>query len=68
MTLAAPADLPGSSAPEGASRPLRSRWLGRVPYEEAWDLQRALFRSDQDHLLLLEHPPTYTLGVRGRGT
>lgn len=44
---------------------LRSRWLGRVPYGEALDLQRALFeRSRDDHLLLLEHPHTFTLGVR----
>ncbi len=43
---------------------LTVRWLGRVPYEEALDLQRALFRGTSDHLLLLEHPPTYTLGVR----
>lgn len=43
---------------------LNVRWLGRVPYEEALELQRALFRGTSDHLLLLEHPPTYTLGVR----
>jgi lipoic acid synthetase len=44
---------------------LRVRWLGRVPYAEALDLQHALFESGaQDHLLLLEHPPVYTLGVR----
>jgi lipoic acid synthetase len=44
---------------------LRVRWLGRVPYGEAYDLQRALFeRGQEDHLLLLEHPPVYTLGVR----
>ena len=42
---------------------LNIRWLGRVPYEEALDLQRALFRGGAQHLLLLEHPPTYTLGV-----
>ena len=43
---------------------LHVRWLGRVPYGEALALQRALFeRSARDHLLLLEHPPTYTLGV-----
>ncbi len=42
---------------------MRVRWLGRVPYREAWDLQRALCRrSDDDYLLLLEHPPVYTLG------
>jgi lipoic acid synthetase len=45
--------------------PLRARWLGRVDYREAADLQRALHEhSDQDHLLLLEHGPTYTLGTR----
>lgn len=43
---------------------LNVRWLGRVPYEEALDLQRALFSGTTNHLLLLEHPPTYTLGVR----
>jgi lipoyl(octanoyl) transferase len=45
--------------------PLRVRWLGRVPYGEAYDLQRALFEhGGAQHLLLLEHPPVYTLGVR----
>ncbi len=44
---------------------LRLRWLGRVPYREAWALQRGLHRhSPDDHLLLLEHPHVYTLGVR----
>ena len=48
-----------------AASPLRARWLGRVPYREAWALQRALVRrSFDDYLLLLEHPPVYTLGVR----
>lgn len=47
-----------------ADRPLRIRWLGSVRYAEAWDLQRALFeQSPDDHLLLLEHPDTVTLGV-----
>ncbi len=45
--------------------PLRIRWLGRVPYTEAHELQKALYsRSADDHLLLLEHPHVYTLGVR----
>jgi lipoyl synthase len=50
---------------------LRARWLGRVPYQEAWDLQRALHegrasgRAAADYLLLLEHPPTYTIGTGG---
>ena len=44
---------------------LRVRWLGRVPYREAWALQRGLHQhSPDDHLLLLEHPHVYTLGVR----
>jgi len=47
---------------------LRARWLGRLPYREAWDLQRALHegrvtgRAADDYLLTLEHPPVYTLG------
>lgn len=44
----------------------RVRWLGRVPYAEAWDLQHALFQGSDDHLLLLEHPPVFTLGVRAK--
>jgi lipoyl synthase len=45
--------------------PLRVRWLGRVGYDEALALQRGLFDHGHDqHLLLLEHPPVYTLGVR----
>jgi lipoic acid synthetase len=45
--------------------PLRVRWLGRVSYAEALDLQHAL-RDNRtgDYLLLLEHPHVYTLGVR----
>ncbi|MCB2223069.1 MAG: lipoyl synthase [Actinobacteria bacterium] len=50
---------------------LRARWLGRLPYDEAWDLQRALHegrvegRTPDDYLLLLEHPPVYTVGRFG---
>jgi lipoic acid synthetase len=44
---------------------LHARWLGRVRYREAHDLQRALHRrAASDHLLLLEHPHVYTLGTR----
>jgi lipoic acid synthetase len=44
---------------------LRVRWLGRVAYRDAHALQRGLFEhSSDDHLLLLEHPHVYTLGVR----
>jgi lipoic acid synthetase len=48
------------------TRTLAVRWLGRVTYREAHDLQRALHRGSSEHLLLLEHPPTYTLGKRAR--
>jgi lipoyl synthase len=41
------------------------RWLGtRVRYTDAVSLQRALHPGSSDTLLLLEHSPTYTLGVR----
>lgn len=41
---------------------LRVRWLGRVPYREAWAVQRALNQhSSEDHLLLLEHPHVFTV-------
>ncbi len=45
--------------------PLRVRWLGRVPFDECLALMRGMWRYDEgDALLLVEHPPTYTLGVR----
>jgi lipoic acid synthetase len=45
-------------------RPLHVRWLGRVRYRDALALQHGLHRSSpDDHLLLVEHPHTYTLGV-----
>ena len=50
------------------SRTLRARWLGRLAYRDAWDLQRALAaarsdgRLDEDQLLLLEHDAVLTLG------
>ena len=51
-----------------ADRELWTVALGRVPYAEALELQRALARErisgavPQDVLLLLEHPPVVTLG------
>ena len=46
-------------------RLLQVRWLGRVPYRDAHALQHGLSsRGRHDHLLLLEHPHVYTLGVR----
>ncbi len=43
---------------------LRRRHLGRVSFAEANDLQHALHGAADDYLLLMEHPATYTLGVR----
>ena len=45
---------------------LRVRWLGRVPYRDAHALQASLHAHGRDdHVLLLEHPHVFTLGVRG---
>ncbi len=44
---------------------LRVRWLGRVRFQDAHAVQQALFeRGAGDHLLLLEHPHVYTMGLR----
>src|SRR5512147_2894109 len=53
-------------------RPLEVRRLGVVPYDEALALQRALVEERRagrvpDLLLLLQHPPVITLGVKGDG-
>ena len=53
-----------------ASEPLAASWLGVVPYQEAAALQRWVHddvrAGRRGHtLLLLEHPPVYTLGRRG---
>jgi len=53
-------------------RALEIRRLGMVPYAEALQLQRALVeerRADRvpDLLLLLQHPPVITVGVKGDG-
>ena len=50
---------------------LRWTWLGTVGYQDAWVLQReiALARRSgelaDDAVLLLEHPPVYTMGRQG---
>jgi lipoate-protein ligase B len=50
---------------------LEIEWAGRLDYKNAWELQKQLVdERDQnpdldDKLLLLEHPPTYTLGRHG---
>ncbi|MGQ0602874.1 MAG: lipoyl(octanoyl) transferase LipB [Anaerolineales bacterium] len=50
--------------------PCEVRRLGRVPYAEAWELQKQLAAQRAageipDTLLLLEHPHTYTFGRKG---
>ncbi len=54
------------------SRGLEVRRLGLIDYGEALELQRQLVeerRADRvpDTLLLLQHPPVITLGVKARG-
>ncbi|MDH4146643.1 MAG: lipoyl synthase [Acidimicrobiia bacterium] len=65
-SVAVPASAADGAAWPVTPRPLRVRWLGRVAYRDALALQRALFASGaSDHLLLLEHEPVFTLGIRG---
>jgi len=52
-------------------RPIEVRRLGVVPYAEALELQKRLVELRKagtipDQLLLLEHPPVITLGVKTR--
>jgi lipoyl(octanoyl) transferase len=58
---------PDSVLPPTGREALAARWLGRIAYRDAWDLQRQLAaaRADDrigDTLLLLEHPAVLTLG------
>ncbi len=53
----------GGCATLGRMDRLRVRWLGKVPYTDADQLQRSLHQhAVDDYLLLLEHPHVYTLG------
>lgn len=52
-------------------RPIRIIRAGCIAYQSAWDWQRELVRGrsagrEEDTLLLLEHPPTITLGRKAR--
>jgi lipoyl(octanoyl) transferase len=52
---------------------VRAYWLGRVPYRQAWDVQRAAVAAVRagdhpDSLLLLEHPAVFTIGRRSDGS
>ena len=52
-------------------RELNIRWLGKLPYKEAIDLQKGLHssisseKSNYDYLLLLEHNNVITIGRSG---
>lgn len=53
-------------------RPIQIRRLGVIDYDEALAMQRALVEERRaehvpDQLLLLQHPPVITLGVKGDG-
>jgi lipoate-protein ligase B len=53
-------------------RDVRCYWLGRIPYRDAWELQRSLVDGVRagdlpDTLLLLEHPHVFTIGRSGTG-
>lgn len=59
------------TAPAPVGRVLEVRRLGLVPYAEALELQKRLVDERRagaipDQLLLLQHPPVITLGVRSR--
>lgn len=69
MSAQRPGRLPPASLRRDADEPVALARLGRVGYLEAWGLQQALAAERQrgrarDALLLLEHPPVYTLGKR----
>jgi lipoyl(octanoyl) transferase len=52
--------------PMNRSQRLKASWLGSTPYRQAWDLQATLVSAvkggDDGKLLLLEHPPVFTMG------
>ncbi len=58
-----------SNSPLSQPRQCILRNLGIIPYHTAWEMQRSLVKqrlqdpSLGDTLLLLEHPPVYTLGT-----
>jgi len=44
---------------------LQIRWMGKVRYRDALAVQQAINKHERgDYLLLLEHHPVYTMGVR----
>jgi lipoyl(octanoyl) transferase len=67
-----PAEASDRRRPGSVNRALTVRRLGRIEYGAALDMQKALVEERRvgrigDTLLLLEHPPVITLGVKTRG-
>ncbi len=59
--------MTGAGLGSGEGPGLRCRWLGRVRFADAEALQRGLVTHGRHpYLLLLEHPHTFSLGLRGR--
>ncbi|MCB8984232.1 MAG: lipoyl(octanoyl) transferase LipB [Ardenticatenaceae bacterium] len=56
---------------EDTTKMITASWLGQIEYDTAWDQQKAMVAARietpdlPDEILLLEHPPTYTLGRSG---
>lgn len=71
MAIAPPAASTPARAASAvlASAPPRVEWLGRQDYESCWQAMReftaARTPSTPDEIWLLEHPPVYTLGLKG---
>ncbi len=71
---AAEAHTPGTWATlrADAGTPLELLELGRIEYRAAWELQRSLVEQRRagaipDTVVMLEHPPVFTLGRRADG-
>ena len=67
MDAVTPVLIATPDAKPASTEAIATRWLGRIGYREAWDLQHRLAdaRADDrigDQLLLLEHDPVLTLG------
>ncbi|MEK3881527.1 lipoyl(octanoyl) transferase LipB [Paenibacillus sp. PL2-23] len=57
----------GDAGTSAERRALAAKYVGMLPYAEAWDMQKAYVKEiDREErpetLLLLQHPPTYTMG------
>jgi lipoyl(octanoyl) transferase len=73
VTVARPAAIGTHELRADRHAPVRVVRAGTVGYLDAWDLQRRLVARRQadtagDVLVLLEHPPVYTLGSRADRT